>query len=171
MSGIISESSWFLTINTYSRVRALNQLLRISLHYLMAIWGQAENSYPPISHQHHHHYQHQHNKITRIFRKKVLFLQTQKLRCCHLDAPLLCGPCSTGLGGSEWVRLCPGGGGGALFLDRVELPPALDCDPSGREVGGPEDGAERVTRWRDWSRSKWGPSAPEHKGKDNTPIM
>lgn len=45
---------------------------------------------------------------------------------CHLDAPLLWGPCSTGLGGSERARLCPGGGGGALFLDRVELPPTLD---------------------------------------------
>ncbi len=103
------------------------------------------------------------------WRRNVVSAVTKR-RCCHLDAPLLCGPWSTGLGGSERVRLCPGGGGGALFLDRVELPPALDCDPSGREVGGPVDGAERVTRWRDWSRNKWGLSAPEHKGKDSTPI-
>lgn len=31
----------------------------------------------------------------------------------------------SGLGGSDRVRLCPGGGGGGLFLDRVELPPGV----------------------------------------------
>ena len=51
-------------------------------------------------------------------------------------SPLLC---CTGLGGSESVRLCPGGGGGALFLDRVPLPPADGWEPRGREVGGPEE--------------------------------
>lgn len=60
-----------------------------------------------------------------LITKKIISGIT-KGRCCHLDAPLLWGPCSTGLGGSERARLCPGGGGGALFLDKVELPPTLD---------------------------------------------
>lgn len=37
-------------------------------------------------------------------------------------APLFGGPWGSGLGGSDKVLLCPGGGGGGLFLDRVELP-------------------------------------------------
>lgn len=32
------------------------------------------------------------------------------------------------------MRLCPGGGGGGLFLDRVELPPGVS------EEGGPDGG-------------------------------
>lgn len=36
--------------------------------------------------------------------------------------PLFWGPWGSGLGGSERVLLCPGGGGGGLFLERVELP-------------------------------------------------
>lgn len=56
--------------------------------------------------------------------------------------PLLWGPWRTGLGGSESVRLWPpGGGGGALFLERVELPLVHGWEPSGREVGGPVEGA------------------------------
>lgn len=31
------------------------------------------------------------------------------------------------MGGSDRVRLCPGGGGGGLFFDRVELPLAGVC--------------------------------------------
>lgn len=63
--------------------------------------------------------------------------------------PLPAGPGWTGLGGSDWVRLCPGGGGGGLFF-RVELPPPLvwevrGREVRGREVGGPEAGPERGT--------------------------
>lgn len=32
------------------------------------------------------------------------------------------------------MRLCPGGGGGGLFLDRVELPPGMSVE------GGPDRG-------------------------------
>lgn len=32
------------------------------------------------------------------------------------------------------MRLCPGGGGGGLFLDRVELPPGVSVE------GGPDEG-------------------------------
>lgn len=61
--------------------------------------------------------------------------------------PLLWGAWRTGLGGSESVRLWPpGGGGGALFLDRVELPLAHGWEPSGREVGGPVEGAGKKKR-------------------------
>lgn len=60
----------------------------------------------------------------------------------YIHPPLLWGPWRTGLGGSERVRLWPpGGGGGALFLDRVELPLVHGWEPSGREVGGPVAGA------------------------------
>lgn len=33
------------------------------------------------------------------------------------------------------MRLCPGGGGGGLFLDRVELPPGV-CAEEGPDGGG-----------------------------------
>ena len=33
------------------------------------------------------------------------------------------------------MRLCPGGGGGGLFLERVELPPVVSVE------GGPDGGA------------------------------
>jgi len=35
------------------------------------------------------------------------------------------------------VRLCPGGGGGGLFLDRVELPPGVSVEE------GPDGGGAR----------------------------
>lgn len=35
------------------------------------------------------------------------------------------------------MRLCPGGGGGGLFLDRVELPPGVSVE------GGPDGGGAR----------------------------
>ncbi len=35
------------------------------------------------------------------------------------------------------MRLCPGGGGGGLFLDRVELPPGVSVE------GGPDKGGAR----------------------------
>lgn len=36
------------------------------------------------------------------------------------------------------MRLCPGGGGGGLFLDRVELPPGVSVEegPDGGGAGG-----------------------------------
>lgn len=36
------------------------------------------------------------------------------------------------------MRLCPGGGGGGLFLDRVELPPGVSAEegPDGGGAGG-----------------------------------
>lgn len=36
------------------------------------------------------------------------------------------------------MRLCPGGGGGGLFLDRVELPPGVSVEggPDGVGAGG-----------------------------------
>lgn len=36
------------------------------------------------------------------------------------------------------MRLCPGGGGGGLFLDRVELPPVVSVEggPDGVGAGG-----------------------------------
>lgn len=36
------------------------------------------------------------------------------------------------------MRLCPGGGGGGLFLDRVELPPVVSVErgPDGGGAGG-----------------------------------
>lgn len=36
------------------------------------------------------------------------------------------------------MRLCPGGGGGGLFLDRVELPPCVSVEegPDGGGAGG-----------------------------------
>lgn len=36
------------------------------------------------------------------------------------------------------MRLCPGGGGGGLFLDRVELPPGVSEEegPDGGGAGG-----------------------------------
>lgn len=33
------------------------------------------------------------------------------------------------------MRLCPGGGGGGLFLDRVELPPGVSVE-EGPDGGG-----------------------------------
>lgn len=59
--------------------------------------------------------------------------------------PFPAGVCSTGLGGSDMVRLCPGGGGGGLFF-RVELPPPpLVCEVRGRDRGGLEVGPEGRT--------------------------
>lgn len=40
------------------------------------------------------------------------------------------------LGGSDRVRLCPGGGGGGLFLDRVELTPGVSAEGGPVGVGG-----------------------------------
>lgn len=50
--------------------------------------------------------------------------------------PLFWGPWGSGLGGSERVLLCPGGGGGGLFLERVELPLEVWV-LRGRVEGGP----------------------------------
>lgn len=50
--------------------------------------------------------------------------------------PLFWGPWGSGLGGSERVLLCPGGGGGGLFLERVELP-LEGWVLRGRVEGGP----------------------------------
>lgn len=47
------------------------------------------------------------------------------------------------MGGSDSVRLCPGGGGGGLFLDRVELPLLGLCKAGVEEVGVEEVGFDR----------------------------
>ena len=49
--------------------------------------------------------------------------------------PLLWEPWDRELGGSDRVRLCPGGGGGGLFLDRVALAPGV----KGVVEGGPDE--------------------------------
>lgn len=58
----------------------------------------------------------------------------------------------SGLGGSDRVRLCPGGGGGGLFLDRVELPPGVRV----------EGGAGGVTTYKlmQWRDRRWTPGIP-----------
>lgn len=61
--------------------------------------------------------------------------------------PLLCGLWESGLGGSDRVRLCPGGGGGGLFLDRVELPPGVSVE--GGPDGGGAGGAIHKNTWGD----------------------
>lgn len=46
------------------------------------------------------------------------------------------------------MRLCPGGGGGGLFLDRVELPPGVSAEggPDGGGAGGAIHKTHEVTR-------------------------
>lgn len=55
------------------------------------------------------------------------------LKC---SPPLQSGVYDSGVGGSESVRLCPGGGGGGLFFDKVELPLAGVCATGARVEGG-----------------------------------
>lgn len=49
------------------------------------------------------------------------------------------------MGGSDSVRLCPGGGGGGLFLDRVELPLLGLCEAGVEGVGFDRGGADGRT--------------------------
>lgn len=65
--------------------------------------------------------------------------------------PLLSGVWQRGLGGSDRVRLCPGGGGGGLFLDRVELPPVVSVEwgPDGGGAGGATHRTGEVQTWRE----------------------
>lgn len=46
------------------------------------------------------------------------------------------------------MRLCPGGGGGGLFLDRVELAPGVSVEggPDGGGAGGAIHKTHEVTR-------------------------
>lgn len=46
------------------------------------------------------------------------------------------------------MRLCPGGGGGGLFLDRVELPPGVSVEggPDGVGAGGAIHNTHEVMR-------------------------
>lgn len=48
------------------------------------------------------------------------------------------------------MRLCPGGGGGGLFLDRVELPPGVSVE------GGPDGGGagEAIHKTREVMKRK-----------------
>lgn len=62
-------------------------------------------------------------------------------------APLFGGPWGSGLGGSDRVLLCPGGGGGGLFLDRVELPLEV-CVLRGSVEGGPVGPGKEI----EWGR-------------------
>ncbi len=48
------------------------------------------------------------------------------------------------MGGSDCVRLCPGGGGGGLFFDRVELPQAGVCAEGGRFNKGGAGGKTNI---------------------------
>lgn len=171
MSGILSESSWFLTINTYSRKRALNQLLRISLHYLMAIWGQAENSYPPISHQHHHHYRHQHNKITRIFRKKKYCFCKHKTEVLPPGRTFALRALQYGAGG-VWVGALVSGRWRRRSLLRQSGAASCTWLRSQRQGGGRSRGRSWKSDEMTWLVEKQvRPERTGTQGKDNTPIM